>query len=368
MGNSDGTASIWSLNNTTGVFSQFSFGPYPNWTAQALSVGPDNTTHVLWDNTDGTAAIWNYSTATGTFTQNVFGPYPGWTAKTVADGPDGKTRVLWNNSDGTASIWSLNNTTGVFSQFSFGPYPNWMAQALSVGPDNTTHVLWDNTDGTAAIWNYSTATGTLTQNDFGPYPGWTALGLGDGPDGKTRVLWNNSDGRLSLWGLDNTTGVLQPIHLRAVPKLDCHCPFRRLLSVVKLKSPEMRMHFGAFCLIPQRQAVGARVGAAEQDAGFRVAGDDLGRAGPRPRAADGQRVAAPPQLVAGVERQAVLNRKLGAAAGNIVPFWAFNRFLRAAPVVYHLGHRSANWSAPARLPPVSRPPSRTRRPERASRC
>ena len=205
--NTNGTASIWSLNNQTASFTQYSFGPYPGWTANALSVGTDSTTHVLWNNASGQASLWNYSTANGTFTQNTYGAYPGWTAKTVADGPDGQTRMLWDNTNGTASIWSLNNQTGSFTQYSFGPYSGWTATAISVGTDNTTHVLWNNTNGTASVWNYSTANGSFTQNTYGPYPGWSAISVADGADGQTRLLWDNTNGTLSLWSLNNETSV-----------------------------------------------------------------------------------------------------------------------------------------------------------------
>jgi cyclophilin family peptidyl-prolyl cis-trans isomerase len=205
--NTNGTASIWSLNNATGAFTQFTFGPYAGWTAKTLSVGTDNTTHVLWTNTDGRASLWNYSTAAGTFTQNTYGPYAGWTATALTDGPDGQTRLLWDNTNGTASIWSLNNTTAAFTQFTFGPYSGWTATAVSVGTDNTTHVLWNNTNGQASLWNYSTATGSFTQNTYGPYTGWAASGIADGGDGKVRVLWDNANGTLSLWNLNNATSI-----------------------------------------------------------------------------------------------------------------------------------------------------------------
>ena len=200
----DGTASIWRLNNAADTYSQYTFGPYVGWAANSISVGTDNTTHVLWTNAN-TASIWNYSTTNGTFTQNTYGPYPGWTAVAIADGTDGQMRVLWSKADGTTSIWSLNNTTGVFSQFTFGPYAGWKANAISVGTDNTTHVLWTNAN-TASIWNYSTTNGTFTQNTYGPYPTWTANSIADGPDGRMRVLWANTDGRASLWRLDNSAG------------------------------------------------------------------------------------------------------------------------------------------------------------------
>ena len=200
----DGSVSIWNLDNAVGTYIYQNFGPYPGWTASALSVGTDNTTHVLWTN-GNMASIWNYNTTSGTFTQNTYGPYPNWKANGIADGPDGKMRVLWNNTDGTASIWSLDNVADVYTYHNFGPYPGWTASALSVGTDNTTHVLWTN-GNMASIWNYNTTSGTFTQNTYGPYPNWKANGIADGPDGKMRVLWNNTDSTASIWSLDNVTG------------------------------------------------------------------------------------------------------------------------------------------------------------------
>ena len=93
-----------------------------------------NVTHVMWTNIDGRLSLWNYSPITGKYSQFTYGPYPNWSAKAVADGPDGKTRILWDNTNGTASLWNLDNNTGLFSQFSFGPFPGWTANSLSVSP------------------------------------------------------------------------------------------------------------------------------------------------------------------------------------------------------------------------------------------
>jgi hypothetical protein len=38
--NTNGTASFWSLDNATGLYSQFTFGPYSGWTANAISTAP----------------------------------------------------------------------------------------------------------------------------------------------------------------------------------------------------------------------------------------------------------------------------------------------------------------------------------------
>ncbi|MGO8670645.1 MAG: fibronectin type III domain-containing protein [Capsulimonadaceae bacterium] len=202
-----GAAAIWSVDTTTGDYTQNSFGPYNNWTATELSVGADNTTHVLWLSASGAAAVWNYNTATGGYTQNSYGPYATWTPGPIADGPDGLTRLLWTNTGGAASIWSLDNATGQFSQYTFGPYslpdtPN-IAASISVNAANTTHLLWTDSIGTASVWNLDMSNGTYTENTFGAYAGWTATSIADSVDGNVQLLWTGPSG-ISIWDLDNT--------------------------------------------------------------------------------------------------------------------------------------------------------------------
>lgn len=125
---------LWSLDNTTGGYSPFTYGPYTEWTADAVSVGTDNVTHVLWNNSDGRASVWNQQPdGFGSFTQDTYGPYPNWYAKAIADGGDGRQRVLWDNTDGRMSLWNLDNAAGAFTQFTYGPYPGWIAGDVSSG-------------------------------------------------------------------------------------------------------------------------------------------------------------------------------------------------------------------------------------------
>ncbi|MGO8670646.1 MAG: choice-of-anchor tandem repeat GloVer-containing protein [Capsulimonadaceae bacterium] len=207
-----GEAAIWSLNNAkkgpgAGTFTEYSFGPYPGWTASGLSVGTDNTTHVLWLSSSGSAAVWNYDTTAGLFSQNVYGPYPTWAAGPMADGPDGLTRLVWTNTGGAASVWSVNDSQGTFTQFTYGPYSGYAATAVSVNAANTTHLLWTLAGGAASIWNLNTSNGTFTQNTFGPLSGWTATSIADGPDGNVQLLWTSTSGAATVWDLDNNTGM-----------------------------------------------------------------------------------------------------------------------------------------------------------------
>ncbi|MGO8671821.1 MAG: hypothetical protein ACLQVD_10700 [Capsulimonadaceae bacterium] len=200
-----GEAAIWTVDNGGNV-TQFSFGPFKGWAATGISVGSDNTTHILWTSTAGAASIWNYNTETGSYTQNSYGPYNGWIPGLIADGLDGDTRLVWTNG-GAASIWSLNDTTGEYTEYTFGPYKGWSITGLSVDASDTTHVMWTSTGGAAAVWNYDTSNGSITtQNTYGPFAGWTPASVADGPDGNTQLVWNSSAGASSIWDLDNVSG------------------------------------------------------------------------------------------------------------------------------------------------------------------
>ena len=52
-------------------------------------------THLLWTNTNGEASLWTVN-ANGAFSYGPnYGPYPGWSAKSISDSPDGLTHLLW---------------------------------------------------------------------------------------------------------------------------------------------------------------------------------------------------------------------------------------------------------------------------------
>ncbi len=128
-----------SLIAQAGSFAVSVVDPSPSGASNSVNLtvkaNATSTTHILWNNTqDGRLSLWNYDILTGNYSQFTYGPYPNWSAKAVADGPDGKTRVLWDNTNGSMSLWSLDNTTGLFAQHSFGPYPGWTANSLSVSP------------------------------------------------------------------------------------------------------------------------------------------------------------------------------------------------------------------------------------------
>ncbi len=221
--NTDGRVMLWTVDDS-GNFTLAGYGPYTDnapqnkWSAVGVSVGPDNTVHLLWSNTDHRAMLWNVA-SDFTFTLAGYGPYtdnaPGnlWTATALATGGDGLTRILWNNTDTRVMLWDVDGSFG-FTLAGYGPYTDgapqnkWSAVGLSVGPDNLTHLLWSNTDRRAMFWNVDSAF-NFTLAGYGPYTDngannlWSATALATGPDGLSHLLWGNTDDRAMLWGVDN---------------------------------------------------------------------------------------------------------------------------------------------------------------------
>ncbi len=221
--NTDGRVMLWTVNDA-GSFTLAGYGPYTDgaaqnkWSATAVSVGPDNVMHLLWNNTDGRVMLWNVDPSFN-FTLAGFGPYTDngannlWSAAAVATGPDNVSRIAWNNTDGRVMLWDVAPDFS-FTLAGYGPYTDgaaqnkWSATAVSVGPDNVTHLLWSNTDRRAMLWNVDSSFG-FTLAGYGPYtdnaPGnlWSAAALATGPDGLNHLLWANTDYRAMLWGVDS---------------------------------------------------------------------------------------------------------------------------------------------------------------------
>ena len=175
---SDGQASLWAVNTTTGAYTHGEVGPYAHWTANAVASGK-TVTDLLWTNTNGQMDGYRYA-ANGTLTTQVFGPYSGWAAKALSVGPDDVSHPLWDNTSGETALWSAGFTGGSFTAISYGPYSGWTARAVATGPDNVSHLLWNHApDNQAALWSV-TGSG-FTAKQYGPYAGWQAVAVSAGP-------------------------------------------------------------------------------------------------------------------------------------------------------------------------------------------
>ena len=213
--NPDGRATLWFVNADGSYGVSGAYGPYADgggvWRAAALSVGPDNVAHILWTNPDGRATLWFVNPDTTYGLIGAYGPYADgggvWRASAVATGPDNLSHLLWNNPDGRATLWYVNPNGNYGLIGAYGPYADgggvWRAAAVSVGPNNDAHLLWDNPDGRATLWFVNPDSGFGLVGAYGPFSDtggvWSASALATDSDGVSRILWGNPDGRATLW-------------------------------------------------------------------------------------------------------------------------------------------------------------------------
>jgi hypothetical protein len=199
----DGTLSLWWLKADNAFQQNIIYGPFAGWVAADVAVGSDNLTRVLWTNlNDGRAVVWSVD-ANGVASNNTnfYGPYTGYTAVGLACGSDGLTRLIWANPLGIASYWTMNANNQLQGFTIYGPYTGWIPTDIDVGSDDLARVLWTNTvDGRAIVWSVD-ANGNPTNNTnfYGPFTGYTAQHVACGSDGYTRLTWLKGDGTLSFW-------------------------------------------------------------------------------------------------------------------------------------------------------------------------
>ena len=168
--NADGHTLIWNLDNnddqpvgsgapstaspnTSSTFS--TYGVFSDdgtantlWTARAISVGPDNVPHLLWNNPDGRTILWNVN-RDGSFgivsnTAPVQDPagQVGFTAVALATTLDNQSHLAWDNPNGETLFQELNQDSTVSNLF----FPAFM-------DDGTTNTLWKVTALSAAPYN-----------------------------------------------------------------------------------------------------------------------------------------------------------------------------------------------------------------------
>lgn len=206
--NSDHRAMFWDVLQDGSFRVIGGYGPYTDdtpqhlWDAVGVSTGPDNVSHLLWSNSDHRAMFWDVSNGDGSFqVKGGYGPYTDnspsalWGAVGVSTGPDNVSHLLWNDVDYRSMFWNVSNATGSFNVIGgYGPYTDnapgnlWSAVSVCTGPDNVSHLLWSNSDKRAMLWDVSNADGSFRViGGYGPYTDdtpqhlWSAVGVSTEP-------------------------------------------------------------------------------------------------------------------------------------------------------------------------------------------
>jgi hypothetical protein len=205
-GEAGAAASLWTVSPDFAVQNHGARGPLPGWRVLSLSAaGSDNKSRLLWTYMDNSATIELLRPDGSAETEVEYGPFADWTPTALATGAgDNKTRLLWTHADGRASVWLLGPDLRFEDGQEFGPFPGWRPRALSVGGgDNKTRLLWGHTNGAASLWTLGSSVRFESGHEFGPFAGWTPrnVSASAGADNKVRLLWTHADGRASVWSL-----------------------------------------------------------------------------------------------------------------------------------------------------------------------
>jgi hypothetical protein len=143
--------------------------------AQTSGVGSDGITRLMWRGTDGSISLWKLDQNMNFLSYKVFGPVNEWTPVALTVGSDNNTYLLWRSTNGAGAIWRIDPNGNATYGPQYGPYPSWIPESLSISEDgrNNLRVIWKATNGSLSLWDVDHATLQLqSYKAYGPYFGW----------------------------------------------------------------------------------------------------------------------------------------------------------------------------------------------------
>jgi hypothetical protein len=144
--------------------------------AQTSGVGHDGITRLMWRGTDGSFSLWRLNQDLTFASYKVFGPVYEWTPVALTVGSDNNTYVLWRSTNGAAAIWRIDPTgTSAAPGPELPPTPGWIPESLSISQDgnNNLRVIWKSTSGRLSVWDVDHTTLQLKfYKAFAPSSGW----------------------------------------------------------------------------------------------------------------------------------------------------------------------------------------------------
>jgi hypothetical protein len=263
-------ATGWGSFNGANLLSDFAkYGKVAPYTPQAIAVGPDGTTYILWNGSgnDGNASVMSINTVGAIVGAPTFAAGYGWNATSLAIGSDNVVRILWVHSGDNATCW-WTVSGDIQTVHPTLPMPGFVPQTISAtanggsvivlsNPVNTVYptanngvLVWSITGDThsevpsytsSPISNPAVITGAADSNGniyivwaqaassagglvaiytLSPsgaqiaapvptamLPGWSMKSVSVGPDNVVRMLLTNSSGQFIEWA-DSLSGVL----------------------------------------------------------------------------------------------------------------------------------------------------------------
>ena len=163
----------------------------------SANVGVDNKTHVSHGTGSG-FALETLSASGNVETMHSYGFYDGWRA-TAAGGPDGTLRRLYLRYDHTLALWNVSPDGQYLGDVRLTAPSKKTVVGVAVGGNGRTRILWQGQRGAATVWTISPA-GRLLSSVTRPAPaGLTLSALAVGTDNRDYLLWSGSEGQGQIW-------------------------------------------------------------------------------------------------------------------------------------------------------------------------
>ena len=198
--NPNGRTILWDVDAATGAFTiKGNYAPQAGYAAVSLATGADGLSHILWNGAGGLALLWNLD-VNAQPTAFTYGPFSDdgtqntlWSARALSAGPDNVPHVLWDNPSGRTILWNVDARGGYTIAGNYGPFQDdasgqtsYTAVVLATGADGLSHLAWDNPDGNTFLWSVN-PDGTHADTFYPPFydgPGasvWKAVAVSSAP-------------------------------------------------------------------------------------------------------------------------------------------------------------------------------------------
>jgi 6-phosphogluconolactonase len=223
----DNTASVYTVNQTTGALTEISGSPFgtgsqPAWLAYS-PVASGNLFAATVNYGDNTVSVYEVNQTTGAFTQVSGSPFAtgnqpyGLAFSPIVSG--NLFAAVTNAADNTVSVYSVNQTTGAFTPIAGSPF------ATGNSPYNITYspiasgnlfaALTNFNDNNVTVYSVNQSTGAFTQVPGSPFAaeaGPYGIAMSSIVSGNVFVaVANDSTTAVSVYKLDQSNGSLVPV-------------------------------------------------------------------------------------------------------------------------------------------------------------
>jgi 6-phosphogluconolactonase len=223
----DDTVTVYSVNQTTGVFTPVAGSPFPTG---AQPVGIDfsplvsgNLFAAVTNNVDNNISVYQVNQTTGAFTPVAGSPFAAGSGLTeIAFSPLASGNLFLaavNALDDTVSVYNVNQTTGfltpvIGSPFVTGDNPN-DVEFSPIVSGNLFAAITNSSDNTVSIYQVNQTTGVFTPVVGSPFAtGIFPIGVAFSPvvsGNLFAAVTNLVSNTVSVYSVNQTTGFLTPV-------------------------------------------------------------------------------------------------------------------------------------------------------------